>query len=112
MSDTLPFSRPIDVSAIPATGVDRTIKAEASERAAIAEEYGIPEVHSLAAEFVVGREAGGVIRVEGRVTADIVQACVVSLEPVAQTIDEAVDVRLVEAGSAEPRRSCGRRPIR
>ena len=39
------------------------------------------------------------IRVEGRVTAEIVQACVVSLEPVAQTIDEAVDVRLVEAGS-------------
>ena len=30
MSDTLPFSRPIDVSAIPATGVDRTIKAEAA----------------------------------------------------------------------------------
>ena len=55
MSDTLPFSRPIDVSAIPATGVDRTIKAEAAERAAIAEQYGIPEVRSLAAEFVVGR---------------------------------------------------------
>ena len=99
MSDTLPFSRPLDVSAIPATGVDRTITAGAAERAAIAEQYGIPVVRSLAAEFVVGREAGGVIRVEGRVTADIVQACVVSLEPVAQTIDEAVDIRLVEAGS-------------
>src|SRR6185436_15874849 len=82
-----------------ATGVDRTITAGAAERAAIAEQYGIPVVRSLAAEFVVGREAGGVIRVEGRVTADIVQACVVSLEPVAQTIDEAVDIRLVEAGS-------------
>jgi uncharacterized metal-binding protein YceD (DUF177 family) len=99
LSDTLPFSRPIDVSAIPATGLERTIEAAAGERAAIAKEYGIPEVRSFAAAFTVGREAGGLIRVEGRVTADIIQNCVVSLVPVEQTIDEAVDFRLVEAGS-------------
>src|SRR5215208_302232 len=98
MSETAPFSRPIDISAIPATGLERKVTAGPAELAAIAEQYGITEVRALAAELVVGREAGGGIRVEGRVTADIVQSCVVSLVPVEQALDEPIDIRLVVAG--------------
>jgi uncharacterized metal-binding protein YceD (DUF177 family) len=99
MSKALPLSRPIETSAIPAAGLERTITSDAGQRAAIAEAYDIPEVRALAAEFSVEREAGGVIRVKGRVTAEIVQSCVVSLDPVEQSIDEAIDIRLVEPGS-------------
>lgn len=99
MSEIPTFSRPVDLSAVQSAGLERSIIAEAAERAAIGEAYDIPEVRALAAEFVVAREPKGVIRVRGRVTADIVQSCVVSLEPVEQAIDEEVDVRMVEAGS-------------
>lgn len=94
-----PFSRAVAVSAVPAGGVERSIAANSSELAALAQAYDIPEVRALAADFALSREAGGVIRVLGRVTANVVLTCVVSLVPVEQSIDEAVDVRLVEAGS-------------
>lgn len=94
-----PFSRALDLSAVPASGLERSIAADSAELAALARAYDIPEVRALAADLTLSREAGGVIRVKGRVTADIVQTCVVSLVPVEQSIDEAVDVRLVEAGS-------------
>jgi uncharacterized metal-binding protein YceD (DUF177 family) len=103
-----PFSRTIDLSAIPATGLERSISADSTELAKIGEAYGIQEVSALAADLALSRESGGVIRVTGRVTADIVQACVVSLVPVAQSIDEPVDIRLVEAGS--PRAEAAARP--
>lgn len=98
MTETMIFSRPIAIASIPAAGLERSIAAEPGERAAIGEAYDIPEVRSLAAELAVTREPKGVIRVKGRVTAEIVQTCVVSLVPVEQAIDEEIDVRLVEAG--------------
>jgi uncharacterized metal-binding protein YceD (DUF177 family) len=94
-----PFSRPIELSAVPAGGLERSIAADSGELAALAKAYDIPEVRALAADFALSREAGGVIRVKGRVTADIVQTCVVSLVAMEQSIDEAHDIRLVEAGS-------------
>jgi uncharacterized metal-binding protein YceD (DUF177 family) len=94
-----PVSRPIGLSAVTAAGLERSIAAGSAELAALATAYDIPEVRALAADLAVSREAGGVIRVNGRVTAEIVQTCVVSLVPVEQSIDEAVDVRLVAAGS-------------
>ena len=87
------LSRPIDVSTIPATGIERKFTATEAERAALAKAYGLVEVRSLTADLVASAGSRGSVRVEGRVTADIVQSCVVSLAPVEQKIDEAVDVR-------------------
>jgi uncharacterized metal-binding protein YceD (DUF177 family) len=103
-----PFSRTVELAAIPATGLERSISADSAELAALAGAYGIPEVRKLAADLTLTRESGGVIRVNGRVAADIVQTCVVSLVPVEQTIDEPIDVRLVEAAS--PRAEAAARP--
>jgi uncharacterized metal-binding protein YceD (DUF177 family) len=93
------FSRTIELNAIPATGLERSLAADPAERRALAKAYAIPEIRKLAAELAIGREPGGVIRVSGRVVADIVQTCVVSLVPVEQSIDEPIDLRLIEAGS-------------
>ncbi|MBN9011210.1 MAG: DUF177 domain-containing protein, partial [Rhizobiales bacterium] len=78
------LSRPIDVSTIPATGIERKFTATEAERAALAKAYGLVEVRSLTADLVASAGSRGSVRVEGRVTADIVQTCVVSLEPVEQ----------------------------
>jgi uncharacterized metal-binding protein YceD (DUF177 family) len=94
-----PFSRVVELGAIPATGLERSVAADPAELTALAKAYDIPEVRKLAADLTLSRETEGVIRVEGRVVAEIVQACVVSLVPVEQSIDEPVDVRLIEAGS-------------
>jgi uncharacterized metal-binding protein YceD (DUF177 family) len=103
-----PFSRTVELNAVPAAGLERSISANTAELAALADTYEIPEVRKLAADLTLSREPGGVIRVNGRVIAEIVQTCVVSLVPVEQSIDEPVDVRLVEAGS--PRAEASARP--
>jgi len=103
-----PLSRTVELAAIPATGLERSISADSAELAALARAYDIPAVRKLAADLTLTREAGGVIRVNGRIIAEIVQTCVVSLVPVEQTIAESIDVRLVEAGS--PRAEAAARP--
>jgi uncharacterized metal-binding protein YceD (DUF177 family) len=89
----------IGVGAMPATGHEARIEATAAERETIAGDYGLVEVRALGGDVSVNREAGDSIVVEGRVTAEIVQNCVVSFEPVVQSIDEAFVVRYVGAGA-------------
>jgi uncharacterized metal-binding protein YceD (DUF177 family) len=105
MSDAPALSRPVDVARIDAAGIDERIEATEHERAALAASLGIVAIDKLAAEATLVRDRGGVIRVDGRVVADIVQNCVVSLVPVAQAIDEPISLRFAEQGSraaAEP----------
>lgn len=56
------------------------------------------DIPALSAEIGLSRDRGGTIHVDGRLVAEIVQECVVSLEPVRQTIDEPIDRRFVEGG--------------
>lgn len=93
------LSRPVEVSAIGPGGVERRITATEAERAALATAYGLQEVRSLTADLAAMPKPGGMIAVEGRVTADIVQTCVVSLAPVEQAIDEPVAIRYAPAGA-------------
>jgi hypothetical protein len=94
------LSRPLDIAAIPPAGVTERIQATAAERSAIAAAHDLPAVKSLSADLAIGRDAGGAITVEGRVLADIVQTCVVSLVPIEQSIDEPIEDRFVVEGSA------------
>jgi uncharacterized metal-binding protein YceD (DUF177 family) len=93
------FTRPIEVASIPPGGLSRTVAATASEREALGKALGLLDLRVLTAEFELAPASGGVITVEGRVRAEIVQACVVSLVPVEQSIDEPVSVRFAPAGS-------------
>jgi len=93
MSTAPIISRTVELSAIPSTGIERKFSATEAERAALAKAYGLVAVNSLSADLVATAGKRGSFRVEGRVTADIVQTCVVSLAPVEQKIDEPVDVR-------------------
>jgi uncharacterized metal-binding protein YceD (DUF177 family) len=81
------------------TTIDVTPTAE--QRAALAAAYDLLDVHALSATVTVAGEAGGAVNVAGRVIADISQACVVTLDPVTQHIDEAFAMRFVRPGSPE-----------
>lgn len=99
MTDKLPLVHVVDIGAIPAAGHAVRIEADATERKAIAGAFGLNEVRELVGDLDVRREPAGSIVVEGVVTARIVQDCVVTFEPVGQSIKEQVFLRFVPAGT-------------
>ena len=52
----------------------------------------------LEATLDLAAEPGGTVRVRGHLAADVTQACVVTLDPVPQHIEEPVELRFVPAG--------------
>ncbi|MFC3071827.1 YceD family protein [Shinella pollutisoli] len=98
-TDDIPFSYPVRVGHISANPVEVTISADAEERAGLARLWGVLEVRALSAAFQVQRWKRDGVRLKGRVSADIVQACVVTLEPVEAHIDEPVEAVFVPEGS-------------
>ncbi|MFT4161666.1 YceD family protein [Shinella sp.] len=97
--DDAPFSYPVKVGHISANPVEVTISADAEERAGLARLWSVLEVKALSATFQVMRWKRDGVRLKGRVNADIVQACVVTLDPVESHIDEPVEVVFVPEGS-------------
>jgi hypothetical protein len=87
-----PWSVPIAVAQIPDTGLHRDIEAGPAARAAMAELGGLREVLSARASLDVTPRGGGRFQVEGRVRARIGQTCVVTLDPIENDIDEAIDL--------------------
>jgi hypothetical protein len=87
-----PWSVPVAVAQIPDTGVHREFEANASERRALAELGGLREVLSANASLDLTLMPQGRVHVVGRVKARIGQACVVTLDPIENDIDEAIDL--------------------
>jgi uncharacterized metal-binding protein YceD (DUF177 family) len=87
-----PWSVPIIVAQIPETGLHRDFEAKEAERGALAEVAGLRVVSAAGASFDLAPVRGGRVHVTGRVTARIGQTCVVTLEPVENDIDEAIDL--------------------
>jgi len=88
VSQTAVLSRPVAVARIPATGLDMEIIAGEDERAALAAAYDLRDVKTVSASFTLRVGEKGAVAVSGRVVAEIVQTCIVSLAPVDQRIDE------------------------
>lgn len=99
MTDPVPeFSRILALGSVRAEGRALELEAEPGEREALARRFGIPAVESLRAELKLRPEPGGTIRASGRLKADVVQTCVVTLEPVGQKVDVPVELRLLPEG--------------
>jgi len=99
---TIPvLSCPVDVAEVRRSGsVAVDVATKEADRAALAEAYDV-KVTAMAATATLPAHADGGILVEGRVIADIVQTCVVSLVPVDQHIDEPFEARFAPPGSRE-----------
>jgi uncharacterized metal-binding protein YceD (DUF177 family) len=95
-ADPVEFSRPLSLDRISATQHREEITATDKERAELAERFGLVSLDSLAASFTLKRARKDLVRVKGRVSAELVQACVVTLDPIPARIDETFEVDFLE----------------
>ncbi|WCT73142.1 DUF177 domain-containing protein [Sphingomonas naphthae] len=93
------FPRPLRLDTLGTAPRAVSIVAEAGERAALAERFGLISLDALAAEAEVRREGDDVFA-DGRVRGSVVQACVASGEPVPAVIDTPFRLRFVPEGAA------------
>jgi uncharacterized metal-binding protein YceD (DUF177 family) len=91
-AEPLPFSHPIEVDKLPEGGLDLELSAGESEREALAEADGIPQIGRFDVAFHVMRRAGGRVNVSGELRARVTRICVVSLEPFEVDVIEPIDV--------------------
>jgi hypothetical protein len=86
------FHRPLPAHDLPVAGRPFGIEAGPDERAALARRFGIVAVNRLQTEGIVRPEANGRrVRLDGHLFAEVVQTCVVTLEPVTVVIDVALE---------------------
>ena len=86
------WSAPVTVAAVPETGRRLDLVADNTARAAIAKAAGLAALPRLEAGFDLTRQGADGLHAVGRVSATVVQNCVVTLEPIESEIDEAVDL--------------------
>lgn len=94
------FSRPVALARIPPEGRQQSLRATPAECAALALRFGIPAVNRLAAELRLMPEPAGGVSIVGRLAAEVVQDCVVTLEPVVLQVDAPVHLRVLGPGEA------------
>lgn len=93
------FSYAVKVGHISANPVTVHVEADARERAALAQLWKVVAVEELAADMQIGRWKKDGVRLKGKVKARLVQACVVTLEPVESVIEEEFEQIFVPEGS-------------
>ena len=83
------IERIVDIDRMGASGSTALdIAATDDERAALAKRFGFLGLPAFSARVTVDRRPGGRVVVEGRLRGKIVQACILTLDPVAQDLDE------------------------
>lgn len=89
------FSRPVRIKAIPEEPL--TLEADAAERRALAERFGIVAIEALRAEITLDPDKKGKVSAHGSLDARIVQACAVSGEDFPVTVEEDLAFAFVPA---------------
>jgi len=97
MADLLPWRFVVMVAQIPEIGLHQDFQADASQRTALAEAGGLVGVSDARASVELTHAANGRVHAVGRVTANVEQTCVVTLELVHNVIDEPIDVMFAPA---------------
>ncbi len=88
----------IDTEKLDEKGLKTTITADADAREALARRLGVEQVKSISAELNVQPVSGGTFEISGRFAADIVQQCVVTLEPIESHIGDAIEGWFADGG--------------
>jgi len=90
----------VRLDSMPVTGRDIAVSPTAEERAAIAAQLEISSVDALDVKLHAVRFRGG-IRVTGRLTGEVTQPSVVTMEPLSQSISEPVDRIFLPGGEKD-----------
>jgi len=91
---TVEFARPQRVDTIGDDARTIDIDADAQERAALAKRFDLIGIEKLTGKFTIRRDAAGIVA-EGRVQAEVTQACSITGDPLPATVDEPVALRFV-----------------
>ena len=94
-----PWRAPVIVAQIPDSGLSCEIEASPAQRTTMAEMAGLRDIAWARAAFRLMPESGGMVHVTGRVRARIGQTCVVTLDPIENDIDEAIDLMFAPEGA-------------
>ena len=100
MTKGAPFSYRIKVGHVSHNPLEIRVEADERERKALARLWDILGVEALSAELKIRRWKKDGVKVIGAVHAEVTQACVVTLDPVRQVIDEDIEEIFVPEGSA------------
>jgi len=105
--DNVPLHHEVNVAVLPTRGLRVVLNADAKERVILAEEAGVQSVKNFTGELLFKRWHKNGVTVTGQVMADIVQQCVVTLDPVDGKVSEQIDRTFVPENSklARPRLS-------
>jgi hypothetical protein len=101
-----PWRVPFSVSDVPEGGLHVDLTAGDRERDAIARLAGLSRLPRLDASFDITRHGRSGLRIVGRVAATVGQICGVTLDPIENEVDEAVDLLFVpqaQAAGDEPK---------
>lgn len=96
--DLTPWRETIRLSATARGKVERRLSPDAAQLPAIAKRIGVDSLKSLSAEVTVSSWMDGA-ELRGTLTAEIVQTCGVSLEPIEETVAGVFEVRILPADS-------------
>lgn len=94
------FNRPQRLDTIGAGESQIQVQAEPAERAALAGRFGLKSIDGLTAEYRIRRDAQGIVAT-GHLSARVVQACVITDEPVPAKIEEDFAIRFLPETEGE-----------
>jgi hypothetical protein len=104
----VPWSVPVAVHDVPATGRHFELAADEATRAAIAKSADLRTLPRLEATFDVIRHGAEGLHVVGRVGATVGQVCVVTLDPIESEVEEMVDLVFIPGAAPAPDDAAGR----
>jgi len=97
------FRRPVLLEELENGEIRRTVEADEEEREALARRFDLVAIDALSASVQVRQVDGGpLVRVEGQLTADVVQRCVVTLEPLSVHVEADIAETFGPSGYRSP----------
>ncbi len=93
---TTEFSRLFELERVRRKPIKDKLTATQTECAELANRFSIISVESIEADIIFEEEAPHWFRLQGRLTAKVVQRCIRTLEPLSESIDEPIDLRITD----------------
>ena len=91
----LPISHPVSVARLPQRGMPVKLFATDREREALARDHDLVAVNEFSADLIVSKWRGDGVKVTGKVNAQIVQTCSITLEMLEAVVENQVDAVFV-----------------
>lgn len=102
MKPPLPeFSRIVSISRVPPKGLDESLEAKPVERKALSDRFSLVELSLLKAQLTLQPASNKTFVLTGFIEADVVQPCVVTLDPLTSHLKIPMNMILLPAESQD-----------